>query len=208
MAFRLKKLWDKFYKEIFAAEPPPKIYTKEHNVAHLEVGDFTYGVPIIREWGEGKKVYIGKFCSIASYVQIFLGGNHRVDWISTYPFNALAEPFPNAIGIEGHPATNGNVIIGHDVWIGQGALILSGVKIGNGAVIGACTLVSKDVEPYQIVVGNPMKVVRKRFSDEVIQQLQQIAWWNWEIEKINQHVKILCSNDVEQLLKLANEKSI
>jgi len=169
---------------------------------YLSVGDYTYGKPEILKFpnGETGNVIIGKFCSIATDVKIFTGGNHRVEWVSTYPFNQFNQEFPLAADILGQPATKGDVIIGNDVWIGQGAVILSGVKIGDGAVIGTCTVVSKDVEPYAIVVGNPMKMVKKRFDDEVIEKLLLIKWWNWDILKIKQEVRQLCSENINDFV--------
>lgn len=141
-------------------------YTKDFlkNFGDLvDIGSYTYGNPRLFHWGEDSKLKIGKFCSIADDVKIFLGGNHRMDWITTYPFSALKEEWPEAKDVKGHPATKGDVVIGNDVWIGYGATILSGVKIGNGAVIGAMAVVSKDVEPYSVVVGNPALEVKKDF---------------------------------------------
>ena len=109
--------------------------------------------------------------------------------------------FPEAKDISGHPATKGNVIIGNDVWIGYKATIMSGVTIGDGAVIGACSVVTKDVKPYEIVAGNPAKVIRKRFSDEIIIQLLKIAWWNWPIEKIKAEIEFLCNNNIEKFIE-------
>ena len=166
------------------------------------IGDYTYGKPEILEWGEGKKLYIGKFCSIAAGVKIFLGGNHRTDWITTYPFNIINEDFSNASEILGHPASKGDVHIGNDVWLGQGSVIMSGITIGDGAVVGAFSVVSKDVDPYSIVAGNPMKVIKKRFDDEVIEKLLKLKWWEWDKEKINKYVKILCSNDINKIDEL------
>jgi acetyltransferase-like isoleucine patch superfamily enzyme len=179
---------------------PGSVYTnKILKGKYFSIGDFTYGNPRIFYYGDATKLSIGKFCSIADNVDIFLGGNHRTDWASTYPFNVLNEYFPNGKAVVGHPASKGDVIIGNDVWIGQGAKILSGVTIGNGAVIGAYAVVAKDVAPYEIVIGNPMRVVRKRFDDATIAKLQQLKWWDWEIEKINQNVPLLCSNHFHNL---------
>jgi acetyltransferase-like isoleucine patch superfamily enzyme len=169
------------------------------------IGDYTYGNPEILEWNDGKKLCIGKYCSIAEGVKIFLGGNHRVDWLTTYPFNIINDNFQNAKDIKGHPASKGDVIIGNDVWIGYGAVILSGVTIGDGSVIGAFTVVSKNVDPYSIVVGNPMKEVKKRFSADVIDKLLALKWWDWEINKINDNVKILCSNDISKIDSLLSK---
>lgn len=164
-----------------------------------EFGEFTYGVPEIFGWGEGTRLYVGNYCSIASFVKVFLGGGHRTDWISTYPFNALNDSFPNAADISGHPFSKGDVIIGNDVWIGQGAVIMSGVKIGDGAVIGAYSLVAKDVESYSIVAGNPARCVRKRFSDDDIEFLLALKWWDWPAAKVNEHAKILSSANIAAL---------
>lgn len=168
----------------------------------FSVGRYTYGAPDILVFpnGETAKVTIGSFCSIAPNVQIFTGGNHRVDWISTYPFNQFTDKFPKAAGISGQPFSKGDIIIGNDVWIGQNAVILSGVIIGDGAVIGANTIVSNNVEPYEIVVGNPMKKLRKRFDDDTINKLLVIKWWNWDTDKINAEVKNFCSDNIQAFI--------
>ena len=177
------------------------VYTKDRLVGELfEIGEYTYGDPIVVHWDDSTKLHIGKFCSIADGVTIILGGNHRTDWVTTYPFNVLSDPFPNASTIKGHPTTKGDVWIGNDVWIGHGVTILSGVRVGDGAVLGANAVVSKDVEPYSIVVGNPGKVVKKRFDDAIIKALLEIKWWDWEIEKINEEVRLLCNNDVNSFI--------
>lgn len=164
------------------------------------IGEYTYGEPLILDWSEGATLKIGKFCSIANNVEIFTGGNHRTDWISTYPFSALITDFPNAVGIEGHPVSKGDVEIGNDVWIGRGVTIMSGVKIGDGAVLGAESLISKNVNPYEIVVGNPGRVIKKRFDDDVIKMLLKIAWWDWPFCKINEEVKLLCDKNIAEFL--------
>jgi acetyltransferase-like isoleucine patch superfamily enzyme len=163
----------------------------------FEVGRGTYGEPKVNHWGENATLRVGSFCSIANGVTIFLGGNHRVDWITTYPFSTL---WDSAKGISGHPHTKGDVVIGNDVWIGANATILSGITIGNGAVIGACALVTKSVAPYTIVAGNPAKVIRKRFSEEEILLLEKLAWWDWPEEKLNKSMQILLSGDIQSLV--------
>ncbi|WP_212637632.1 CatB-related O-acetyltransferase [Desulfocicer vacuolatum] len=161
-----------------------------------DVGRGTYGEPTIRRWGDATTLKVGCFCSIANNVTIFLGGNHRTDWITTYPFPVFRE---NAKQIKGHPASHGNVIIGHDVWIGSGAVILSGVHIANGAVIGASAVVTKDVEPYTIVAGNPAQFVKTRFKKNDINILQELNWWNWNDTKIDAAMPFLLSGDVPAL---------
>ena len=166
------------------------------------IGKYTYGNPKIMYWGENATLTIGKFCSIADNVKIFLGGNHKIDWFTTYPFSALNEQWPSATSIIGHPSTNGDVIIGNDVWIGHSSTILSGVKIGDGAVIGAESLVTKDIEPYTVVGGNPAKVIKKRFTEKEVKFLLELKWWEWEASKISDNIHILCSNDFYKLNKL------
>lgn len=169
----------------------------------IEIGDYTYGIPIIHAFNWPAKVKIGKFCSIAGGVEIYLDNYHRTDWISTYPFMAN-EDFPESANITGHPYGKGDVIIGNDVWIGNNALILSGVTIGDGAVIGSKAVVTKSVEPYSIVVGNPGRVVRYRFSPEKIERLIEIKWWDWPIEKIRKMTPLLCSDLIDEFLKKCN----
>jgi len=166
------------------------------------IGNNTYGhngIKII-ESGEGKTLRIGKFCSIAEGVTVFLGANHRTDWFSTYPFGHIHQnKFPKVQRGSGHPASKGDVIIGNDVWIATNAVIMSGITIGDGSVIAAYSVVTKDVPPYTIVAGNPAKQVKKRFSDEVIYKLLELKWWDMEESKINEISDILCSNDLERL---------
>jgi acetyltransferase-like isoleucine patch superfamily enzyme len=197
----MKKIRDIFLKttNVYTEQP---FFTKD--ILHGDrytIGNFTYGSPQVKHWGENAKLTVGKFCSIANDVVIFLGGNHRIDWVTTYPFNVINEHFENARTIKGHPSTKGDVIIGNDVWIGYGAVIFSGVKIGDGAVIAAKSIVTKDVYPYSVVAGNPARLIKKRFDDKIITQLEQIAWWNWSIEKINQQVKLLCTDNIEDFIK-------
>jgi acetyltransferase-like isoleucine patch superfamily enzyme len=166
------------------------------------VGRWTYGEPEVLHWGEPATLKVGAFCSIAKGVTIFLGGNHRIDWITTFPFPVKWE---SAKHIPGHPATRGDVVIGNDVWIGDGATVLSGVHIGDGAVVGARAVVTSDVPPYGIVAGNPAQLVRTRFSADEIATLQRIAWWNWDDEKINEAMPLLLAGDISQLAHFVDQ---
>ena len=167
----------------------------------VRIGLHTYGEPLVRWWGEAANLSIGSYCSIADGVEIFLGGNHRTDWVSTYPFPVFREW--NARGIAGHPATRGDVTIGNDVWLGAGCVILSGVSIGNGAVVGCRAVVTRDVPDYAIVAGNPASVMRMRFAPEKVDALLQSAWWNWAPATVRASLNVLLSGDVDRFLQEA-----
>lgn len=149
-------------------------------------------------WDTSERIVIGSFCSIANEVVIFGGGEHRVDWISTFP---LRIAFGDSLaGKDGHPSTKGETNIGSDVWIGFRAIILSGVTIGDGAIIGAGAVVAGNVPPYAIVAGNPAKIIRYRFKPYVVDKLLQIRWWDWEISKIKTNSSLLSSINIEDFL--------
>jgi acetyltransferase-like isoleucine patch superfamily enzyme len=174
------------------------LYTKDLLGEQFAIGDHTYGKPRVISWDEGTTLTIGKYCSIGSNVTIFLGSEHRTDWISTYPFPFLWE---DARGIKGHPATKGDVVIGNDVWIGYGTTILSGVEIGDGAAIGAGSVVIKSIPPYAITAGNPTRVIRYRFDEETIERLLKIKWWDWPDHQVRENVKLICSSSIEEFIK-------
>ena len=165
-----------------------------------EIGKYTYGKPRIYSWREGATFRIGAFCSIASDVKIYLGGEHRTDWVTTYPFNYFWE---SAKQIKGHPKTKGDVTIGNDVWIGAGAVIISGVTIGDGAVIGNNAVITKDVPPYAVAAGNPAVIVKERFDKKTIHGLLKIKWWEWEDSKIQENIPLLLDNNIDEFLKKA-----
>jgi acetyltransferase-like isoleucine patch superfamily enzyme len=186
----------KAIKRIFVPDEPFYM-NKNKRYAKYHIGDWTYGTPTVFSWREGTKLKIGRFCAIADGVIILLGGEHRIDWVTTYPFSKL---FPKAKGFTGHPRSRGDVIIGNDVWIGTDALILSGVEIGNGAVIAARSVVKEDVLPYSIVAGNPAKHIKFRFSESTRDDLQKIAWWDWPLSKIEEAWPLLLSSDIEAFI--------
>ena len=147
----------------------------------VEIGDFTYGMPIVRSWGEeGARLKVGKFCSIGGNAQIYLGGNHHTDWLTTYPFNVLLkDQYP---GIDGEvAATKGDITIGNDVWIGNNVMIMSGVTIGDGAVIAAGAVVTEDVTASSLVAGIPAK--QKRILWQKV-PVVCMRWWDWPMEKL------------------------
>lgn len=147
----------------------------------------------------GDKLIIGKFCMIASDVKFIMNGaNHLTKSISSFPFAIFGEDWKNAMDGKNYP-TKGNTEIGNDVWIGFNSTIMPGIKIGDGAIIATNSTVTKDVEPYSIVGGNPAKEIKKRFTKEQIEKLLEIKWWNWEIEKITENVENLTSENIESL---------
>lgn len=167
--------------------------------SRYKIGDYTYGKPNIYDWNDGGNLVIGKFTSIADEVTILLGGNHRVDWITMYPFSALLDSWPEATGIVGHPYSKGDVVIGNDVWVGNGATILSGVSVGDGAVIAARSVVVKDVPPYAIVAGNPARIVKYRFKKKTIKKLLNAKWWDWSEDVIRSNIPHLLSGNIEEI---------
>lgn len=173
-------------------------YTKDYIYGkNIAIGEWTYGRPQVRFKREDTRLIIGKFCSIASGVQIFMGGDHIMENVSTYPFTVLKEFWLNAEGETIKPSQD--VVIGNDVWIGTQSTIMPGITIGDGAVIAAHSVVTKNVEPYSIVAGNPARERKKRFDEEVITFLLETKWWDWDIEKIRKYVAVLSQPDIYQL---------
>ena len=175
---------------------------------NIIVGDFTYiadsefesHVTHLYEWNNDKLI-IGKFCQIASGVEFVMNGaNHQMNAVSTYPFYTLEGWDMEPPAVDDLPL-KGDTIIGNDVWIGQNAVILPGVHIGDGAIIGANSVVGSDVEPYTIVIGNPAKILRKRFDDELIEIMLRFKWWDKSIEEINELIPILTCSDLEKVKK-------
>jgi acetyltransferase-like isoleucine patch superfamily enzyme len=163
----------------------------------FRIGKWTYGIPEVFSWGDGTALEIGAFCSIARGVKIFLGGEHKSDYVTTYPFHKV---WNAARGMDGYGTSKGDVIIGSDVWIGMDARIMSGVTIGSGAVIGVGSVVISNVPPYAIVFGAPAKVLRTRFPAETIEALLQIAWWDWDDSKIEAELPQLMSTDIDNFI--------
>lgn len=167
----------------------------------FEIGAYSYGSPEVLDFGQECRLIMGKFCSIAAKVTIILGGNHRTDWATTYPFPALRETWPEAGSITGHPASKGDIVIGNDVWLCYGATILSGARIGDGAVIAAGAVVDGEIPPYAIAAGNPASSRRSRCPVELVPRMLQLAWWDWPEEKIRANLPLLCSGHLDELLR-------
>ena len=175
----------------------PYLMAENRRYASYDIGEGTYGRPTVDFYDTGAKLKIGRYCSIGPGVRILLGGEHHLDWVTSYPFSLM---FDEAQSLPGYPHTKGDVVIGSDVWIGQDALILSGVTISHGAVIAARSVVTKNVEPYSIVAGNPARHLRFRFPEQTIQSLLQIAWWDWPSSEVREAWPILQSPRVDDFI--------
>lgn len=162
---------------------------------HVDVGRFSYGYDLIHVGNEagGQSVHIGQFCSLGADMEIVLGNNHRTDWVTTYPFGHIYRDVLVSDEIAESTTSRGDVTIGNDVWIGFGVTIMSGVTIGDGAVVAANSHVVKDVAPYQVAGGNPAKPIRYRFSQEIIDLLLELSWWNLPIDQIRRVAPRLCA---------------
>ncbi|PMB51049.1 chloramphenicol acetyltransferase [Fischerella thermalis CCMEE 5205] len=148
----------------------------------------------------GDKLVIGKFCALATGVKFIMNGaNHQMSGFSTYPFNIFGSGWERVTPKPEELPFKGDTVIGNDVWIGYEAVIMPGVKIGDGAIIAAKSVVVKDIPPYAVVGGNPASLLRQRFPDEIIDALLEIAWWNWDIEKITRNLEKIVGADIEAL---------
>jgi acetyltransferase-like isoleucine patch superfamily enzyme len=165
-----------------------------------EVGEGSYGRLRVRDWGEGARLIVGSYCSFADHVEVLLGGNHPIDLVSTYPFFAFPDLYPEAPAVDGFPFSKGDVVIGSDVWIGSGATIMSGLTIGHGAVVAARAVVTKDVAPYAIVGGNPARELGLRFDRETVDALLETAWWTLPPTEVAKLIPLLQSRDAAGLI--------
>lgn len=176
-----------------------------NNRDDVTIGDYTYGNPQIRTGAGLAKCTIGKFCCIASGVSIQLISDHHPDWISTYDLSVLLSgaDFEKAYNSK-TCVVKGDVNIGNNVWICERSIILPGVTIGDGAIIAANSVVTKDIPPYTVAGGVPAKHIKDRFSKNDIQILQELKWWDWDEEKILKGLKYIENSSVENLLKFHN----
>lgn len=148
----------------------------------------------------GDKLVIGKFCAIARGAKFIMNGaNHKMSGVSTYPFQIFGGGWEAVMPQPHELPYKGDTVVGNDVWIGYEALVMPGVHIGNGAIVSSRAVVVQDVPAYAVVGGNPAKVIKERFAPEVVQSLEAIAWWDWDVEKITRNLPVIVSGDVAAL---------
>lgn len=148
----------------------------------------------------GDRLIIGKFCALARGVKFIMNGaNHKLSGFSTYPFQIFGSSWARVAPLPSDLPFKGDTVVGNDVWIGYEAMIMPGITIGDGAIVAAKSVVTKNVAPYSVVGGNPASLLRQRFPDATIGLLLEIAWWNWEIEKVTRNLEKIVSADIQAL---------
>lgn len=182
-----------FQKLILSLKGMKQVEKGQRISTNLRFGSYSYGIPQNSQirYADQASLEIGKFCSIADNLKIMLGGGHRLDLLSTFPFGHI-DSFESNFKITSHPTTKGDVLVGNDVWIGSNVTIMSGVRVGNGAVIAANSHVVKHVGSYEIWGGNPAKFIRFRVKPELIQRVNALNWWEWCEYRINFFGDLFC----------------
>ncbi|MEX2614884.1 MAG: CatB-related O-acetyltransferase [Alphaproteobacteria bacterium] len=182
----------------------------------MEIGDFSYfgHLEELEDYAaylapylfplSHEKLIIGKFCQIAHGARfVTSSANHDMTGFSTYPFNNFMmtpqTTTDDVLAMFDSPGAKGDTVVGNDVWIGAEAMILPGVRIGDGAIIGARAVVSRDVEPYTVVCGNPANTIRQRFDDETVRILRKVRWWDWPVERIEANIEAIANADIQRL---------
>ncbi|WP_258063148.1 CatB-related O-acetyltransferase [Pseudoclavibacter sp. Z016] len=180
----------------------------------ISVGDFTYYDDpddpsafetrnVLHHYGP-ERLVIGKFCAIASGVRFIMNGaNHRMSGPSTYPFPIMGGAWGQHVDLVSDLPSRGDTVVGNDVWIGGDVTIMPGVRIGDGAIISTGSVVTKDVPDYGIVGGNPVTLIRRRFDDDDVRTLLEVAWWDWPLEAITEHVRVIADGSVAELASIA-----
>jgi acetyltransferase-like isoleucine patch superfamily enzyme len=196
----LKKSWKRLLGRSELHDSSAQQIKFHKRYPNYELGAGTYGMPIVHDLKEGTTLRIGSYCSIAGNTQIFLGAQHCISWVTSYPF---PEFFQEARHIKNPSASRGDVVIGSDVWLCSNCTILSGVTIGHGAVIASGAVISRDVEPYAVMAGNPAQRVRWRFDEPTRLALLESAWWEWPEEEIRRIVDKLCSDNIAEFIDYA-----
>lgn len=179
-----------------------------------EVGEYTYYADPVDPTGFERnnvlfhygpdRLVIGAYCAIAREVRFLMGAaNHLVDAVSTYPFPMFGEDWIAEMETFAGREARGDTVVGNDVWLGYQALVMPGVRIGDGAIVAARSVVTSDLPPYSVAAGNPARVVRMRYQPEDVARLQRIAWWTWPPELVTKHLKLIMGSDVDALVAVA-----
>jgi virginiamycin A acetyltransferase len=183
----------------------------------IEVGEFSYYDDpddatsfetrnVLYHYGP-EKLVIGRFCALGTGVRFLMNGaNHRMDGPSTFPFPSMGGSWADHFDLLTGLPNRGDTVVGHDVWFGYGATVLPGVRIGNGAIVGAGSVVTGDVPDYGIVGGNPARLLRIRYDARDVARLLDVAWWDWPLEHITAHVRTIMSGSVDDLVAAAPPK--
>lgn len=154
----------------------------------------------------GDKLILGKFCAIARGVKFIMNGaNHQMSGLTTYPFSIFGGGWEKVTPSLSQLPIKGDTVVGNDVWLGYDALIMPGVKIGNGAIVASRSTVVKDIPPYEIWGGNPAVKIRARYAEKEIALLEEIAWWDWDVDRITEHLSVLVGGDVEALRDVSRQ---
>jgi virginiamycin A acetyltransferase len=170
-------------------------YDEPEGPEHFEAKCVLYHFPFI-----GDKLVIGKFCALARDVKFIMNGaNHPLSGLTTYPFYIFGNGWEVATPQPGSLPYKGDTVIGNDVWLGYDALVMPGVQIGDGAIVAARSVVVGNVPAYAVVGGNPAKLLKQRFSDETVNELLAIRWWNWPVEKVTRNLKAIVGADIAAL---------
>jgi len=182
----------------------------------IEVGEYSYYDDpehaelfetrnVVHHYGPDRLI-IGKFCAFAAGTTFIMNGaNHRLSGVSTYPFPIMGAPWSAHLDLITDLPSRGDTIVGSDVWIGGNATIMPGVRVGHGAIVSTGSVVIKDVPDYAIVGGNPARHIKDRFSQDQIQALVQLSWWDWPIEVITHHLRTIAAGTVDELEQIARE---
>ncbi|RDZ27765.1 CatB-related O-acetyltransferase [Lysobacter silvisoli] len=148
----------------------------------------------------GDKLVIGRYCAIARGATFVMNGaNHRMSGFSTYPFNIFGNGWERITPLPEELPYKGDTVVGNDVWIGYQAMLMPGVRVGDGAIVAARSVVASDVPPYAVVAGNPARVLRMRYDEEQVRRLQRIAWWDWDADKVSRHLELIVGGDLDAL---------
>lgn len=203
----LRRIRHRLFRTSSAALPSASRLDQRADLREYEIGRFSWGHLTVSSRGPGTDLRIGQFCSFAYGTHIVLGGEHRTDYVSTYRFPAYP-PFNETHRhlSEGTSGSKGTVVVGNDVWLGHQTLILSGVTIGDGAIVGAGSVVRHDIPPYAIVAGNPARVAGFRFSSQQIEALLRLRWWDWSIDRITANLDMLMSENIAEFIAAASER--